>query len=68
MLTLRFLARVKALVRAISSACWEVAEVKLQLSGSHDCDKVPLDDGISFRKGWGFLRAAISEPVWGVWV
>ena len=45
MLSLRFLARVKALVRAISSACWEVAEVKLQLSGSHDCDKVPLDDG-----------------------
>ena len=28
--------------------------------------KVSLDDGISCRKGWGFLRAAINEPVWGV--
>ena len=45
-----------------------MAEVKLQLSGSHDCDEGPLDDGISCCERWGFLRAAINEPVWGVWV
>ena len=71
MLTLRFLARVKALERAISSPVgrWcEVAEVKLLLSGSRDCDEGPLDDGISCHKGWGFLRAAINESVCGVCV
>ena len=44
MLTLRFLARVKALEKAISLPVgrWcKIAEVKLQLSGSRDCDKGP---------------------------
>ena len=34
----------------------EVAEVKLQLSGSHDYDEGLPDDGISCHEGWGFLR------------
>ena len=38
-----------------------MAEVKLQLSGSRDCDEGPLDDGISCHKGWGFLRAALGD-------
>ena len=40
-----------------------MAEVKLQLSVSHDYDEGLPDDGISCHEGWGFLRAAINEPV-----
>ena len=32
------------------------------------CRTCTLEDGISFHEGWGFVRAAINEPVWGVWV
>ena len=41
MLTLRFLATVKALVRAISSLLGGGVRWQLQLSGSRDCDKGP---------------------------